>query len=139
YDRSGKEIIGEMHITADDMAQFNENEDVSTIKIAGNIQRIQSYEENIVLVDTQGPNNSMNSTHRDHTYRVIKNDSKPMVLYVLNGTNLSTDDDNTLLAAVAAQMRVGGKQSKDRFIFAVNKVDQFDPGKNEDVGRILEN
>ncbi|MEK4715734.1 dynamin family protein [Sporosarcina sp. FSL K6-5500] len=139
YDRFGNEIIGETQITDEDMQRFNENEEVSTIKITGNIPGIESYDMNLVLVDTPGPNNSMNSAHRDHTYRVIKNDSKPMVLYVLNGTNLSTDDDNTLLTAVADQMRVGGKQSKDRFIFAVNKVDQFDPDNGEDVGEILEN
>ncbi|PGR04079.1 dynamin family protein [Priestia megaterium] len=138
YDDEGNEITPEQPITSEDMAIYNQNENVSLIKVAGDIPNIRSHKMNLVLVDTPGPNNSMNSAHRDHTYRVIKNDSKPMVLYVLNGTQLHTDDDKALLTAVAAQMRAGGKQSKDRFIFAVNKVDNFDPEK-EDVRGVLEN
>ncbi|WEA45437.1 dynamin family protein [Priestia aryabhattai] len=139
YDKEENEIIPEQPITSEDIAVYNENENVSLIKMAGDIPNIHSHKMNLVLVDTPGPNNSMNSAHRDHTYRVIKNDSKPMVLYVLNGTQLHTDDDKALLTAVAEQMRVGGKQSKDRFIFAVNKVDNFDPEKGEDVGGVLKN
>jgi len=60
-----------------------------------------------------------------------------MVLYVLNATQLQTNDDYTLLGTVAEAMKVGGKQSKDRFIFAVNKIDQFDPDK-ESVQDALE-
>jgi GTPase SAR1 family protein len=139
YNRNDIEIIPEQFITAEHMAEFNENAEVSLIKMEGDIPNIYSHKMNLVLVDTPGPNNSMNQAHRDHTYRVIKNDSKPMILYVLNGTQLHTDDDDALLSTVAEQMRVGGKQSKDRFIFAVNKVDCFDPEKGENVGNILSN
>ena len=40
----------------------------------------------------------------------------------MEGT-FGTDDDNALLERVAESMSVGGKQSKDRFIFVVNKMD----------------
>lgn len=40
----------------------------------------------------------------------------------MEGT-FGSDDDNTLLERVAESMNVGGKQSKDRFIFVVNKMD----------------
>ena len=48
--------------------------------------------------------------------------SKSLVLYIMEGT-FGSDDDNALLKRVADSMSVGGKQSKDRFIFIVNKMD----------------
>lgn len=54
------------------MERFNNNEEVSDIEIKANIPNISSGKMNLVLVDTPGPNNSRNSAHRDHTYRVIK-------------------------------------------------------------------
>ncbi|MBL3849953.1 GTPase [Bacillus anthracis] len=119
------------------MERFNNNEEVSDIEIKANIPNISSGKMNLVLVDTPGPNNSRNSAHRDHTYRVIKNDTKPMVLYVLNATQLGIQDDNDLLNTVAEQMKSGGKQSKDRFIFAVNKIDEFDTEAGESVSKTI--
>ena len=40
----------------------------------------------------------------------------------MEGT-FGSDDDNALLQRIADSMKVGGKQSKDRFIFVVNKMD----------------
>ena len=60
-----------------------------------------------------------------------------MVLYVLNATQLGIQDDNDLLNTVAEQMKSGGKQSKDRFIFAVNKIDEFDTEAGESVSKTI--
>ncbi len=117
------------NLTLEDMEEMNANPDTAYIDIVGNIPNIDSTGIRLVLVDTPGPNNSRTEEHKNHTYRVIKEKTKPMVLYVLNATQLQTNDDYTLLATVAEAMKVGGKQSKDRFIFAVNKIDQFDPDK----------
>lgn len=119
------------------MKEFNENNEISYINVEGNIPNISSEDMKLVLIDTPGPNNSQDSSHEQFTFKVIKNQSsKPMVLYVFNGTQLSTNDDNALLEQVAQAMKVGGKQSKDRFIFAVNKIDQFDT-EEEDISSML--
>ncbi|MGG1639106.1 dynamin family protein [Paenibacillus sp. NRS-1760] len=127
FDKDGLEIEPFQPLDGERMKEFNKNEEVSHIEIEGSIPNISSRRMNLILVDTPGPNNSRNSAHKDHTYRVLKNESKPVVLYVLNSTQLHTNDDNNLLSIVAEQMKSGGKQSKDRFIFAVNKMDAFDP------------
>ena len=62
-----------------------------------------------------------------------------MILHILNATQLSTNDDNALLDAVGDAMNQGGKQSRDRFMFVVNKVDCFDPDKGESVEKALIN
>lgn len=122
-----------------DFDAFNDDAEIAMVEIEGNIPSISSGKMNLVLVDTPGPNNSMDGSHREHTLKVIKSDDKPMVLYVLNATQLRTDDDFALLRTVAEAMAVGGKQSKDRFIFAVNKADSFDPEKGENLGDAIEN
>lgn len=138
YDADGNELVAKDDVTIDDMRELNENKDICVIEVKGNIPAISTKKMNLVLVDTPGPNNAADRSHRDHTYRVIKDDNKPMVLYVLNATQLRTDDDYLLLHSVAEAMKVGGKQSKDRFIFALNKADEFDPEKGEDVRAVLE-
>lgn len=44
--------------------------------------------------------------------------------------SLAIDDDNSLLSEVAESMKTGGKQSRDRFIFVVNKLDEFKKGED---------
>jgi GTPase Era involved in 16S rRNA processing len=136
YDIDGMQVEPEQEVTLTEMKRFNDNEKVVHIELEGDIPSISSRKMNLVLVDTPGPNNSRNASHRDRTYRVIKNETKPMVLYILNTTQLAINDDNNLLTAVAEQMKIGDKQSKDRFIFAVNKIDELDPevdGSTEDT------
>ena len=124
------------NLTLENMNEMNNNPETAFIDIRGDISNIDSKGVKLVLVDTPGPNNSRTEEHKNHTYRVIKEKTKPMVLYVLNATQLQTNDDKELLTAVSDAMRVGGKQSKDRFLFAVNKVDLFDPDKESVEGAI---
>ena len=132
-------IIEEVkEVTSDTMTKFNEDPKVSYIDVEGDIPFVESHNIQLVLLDTPGPNNSRDEKHKEKTFSVIK-DSNPMVLYVLNATQLSTNDDNALLDAVAEAMNEGGKQSRDRFMFVVNKVDCFDPDKGESVENALKN
>lgn len=134
-----QKICSSQALTLSVMDEFNNNAEVAYIDIEGDIPFVSSKSVELVLLDTPGPNNSRTEEHKNHTYRIIKEKSKPMVLYVLNGTQLSTNDDSYLLSSVAEAMKVGGKQAKDRFIFAVNKMDTFDTEKNELIERVLEN
>lgn len=120
------------------MAELNDDERVTLIKMEGDIPFIFSKNVQLVLFDTPGPNNSRSQSHKDYAYEIIKEKSKPVVIYVLNATQLAVNDDNYLLGAVAQAMQVGGKQSKDRFMFLVNKIDEFDTENNDSVDDALE-
>lgn len=123
----------------EDLTEINLDTKISTVEIECNIPYIKTENMNLTLIDTPGPNNSQDESHKEHTYRVIKNDvSKPLILYVMNGTQLNTNDDNHLLGTISKVMKEGGKQSKDRFIFVINKFDQFDVDK-DDIDKIIEN
>lgn len=137
-DKEGNVIEQTVNADLNTLKKWNDSEAVSFVDLEGEIPSIHSETTQLVLVDTPGPNNSQNEEHRNQTHRVIKNSSKPIVLYVLNGHQLGTDDDKLLLNSVANAMKVGGKQSKDRFIFVVNKVDDFDV-EEDPIESVLEN
>ena len=117
------------NVTAQLLKEWNLAKDTFRIELEGNIKAIRETEQvRLVLTDTPGPNNSQNEEHRLITMRQINNTSRnPLILYLLNGTQLGVDDDKRLLKQIAETMSTGGKQSKDRFVFVVNKMDDFDP------------
>ncbi|MCI8891021.1 MAG: hypothetical protein HFH34_06715 [Eubacterium sp.] len=124
-------------LTYDIMNELNENASVSRISAEGNIPFLDSGSMALMLVDTPGPNNAQNTNHKNITYRAINNDSNNLILYVLNGTQLSTEDDASLLEYVAKQIQKGGKQVRDRFLFVINKMDGFDPDEENIAKAIL--
>ncbi|WP_373079057.1 dynamin family protein [Fusobacterium varium] len=125
YDKSENLIEHHSNLNLEIMDKLNRDSLVSKIKVTGDIPFVSAEDISLVLVDTPGPNNSRDPEHKVATYRMLSKSSKTVVLYVLNATQLAVDDDNTLLSYVAESMKVGGKQSKDRFLFVLNKVDEF--------------
>lgn len=130
YDKDGNLIESHDELTYSIMERLNSNPMVSKIRTEGNIPFVTSEDVALVLVDTPGPNNSRDPEHRAATYRMLSESSKTVVLYIMNATQLAVDDDNNLLSHVAESMKVGGKQSRDRFIFVVNKLDDFKKGED---------
>lgn len=136
YDQAGKLIAVHSELTLSIMESLNGDQTVSKICVDGNIPFVDSKDVSLVLVDTPGPNNSRDPEHRVATYRMLNESSKTLVLYILNATQLAVNDDNDLLEHVANSMSIGGKQSKDRFMFVVNKLDDFRSGEDSVSGAI---
>lgn len=130
YDASGNLIQTHPELSFEIMDSLNSNPEVSKIHVEGNIPFVTSEDVSLVLVDTPGPNNSRDPEHKAATYRMLSESSKTVVLYILNATQLAVNDDYNLLSHVADSMKVGGKQSRDRFIFVVNKLDDFKKGED---------
>lgn len=110
------------NLTYSIMKRLNSDETVSVIRLFGNIPFVSSADVSLVLIDTPGPDNAREPQHRKVQSELLGKSSKALVLYIMTG-EFGTDDDNALLSRVAESMSVGGKQSKDRFIFVVNKLD----------------
>ena len=130
YDSTGRLIEVYPDLTYGIMDRLNADSKVSKIRVEGNIPFVTADDVSLVLVDTPGPNNSRDPEHKAATYRMLSESSKTVVLYIMNATQLAVDDDNNLLKYVADSMKVGGKQSRDRFIFVVNKLDDFKKGED---------
>ena len=138
FDSNGKKIVDRKEAKLSDLEEYNEDEKVVEIKLEGPIPNISSEKMNLVITDTPGPNNSRNADHGEVTNRIINDENKGVVLYVINATQFGINDDYNLLSNIASVMKRGGKQSKDRFIFAINKCDEFDCEKKESIGNLLE-
>lgn len=136
YDGDNGMIQEVPELTLEIMGELNDDENVHRISAEGDIPFLDSKSTALMLVDTPGPNNAQNQAHKNTTYRAINSDSNNLILYVLNGTQLSTNDDAVLLHYVADQIKKGGKQVRDRFLFVINKMDQFNP-EEEDIGKAV--
>lgn len=130
FDKNNNLINSNPNLKLEDMERFNSDSSVSRIEINGDIPFVSSNDTSLVLVDTPGPNNSRDVEHQRMTMRNLNETSKTLILYVLNATQLGVNDDSNLLEIVADSMKVGGKQSKDRYIFVVNKLDNFRKGED---------
>ncbi|OOM06426.1 dynamin family protein [Clostridium saccharobutylicum] len=137
YDENNVVLQDISELTYEIMGELNEDENVHKISAEGNIPFLDSRTTALMLVDTPGPNNAQNQAHKNTTYRAINSDSNNLILYVLNGTQLSTNDDASLLTYVADQIKKGGKQVRDRFLFVINKMDGFNP-EEEDIGKAVQ-
>lgn len=81
--------------------------------------------DSFVLIDTPGPNNSRNQSHRQIQNEFLACSSKELVLYVMTG-EFGTKDEADLLEEIAKSMQSASndKSALNRFIFLVNKVDE---------------
>lgn len=122
YNKDNRMIESHEELTYSTMERLNADENVSVIKVNGDIPFVSAEDMSLVLIDTPGPNNSRDPEHKKVQSEFLSKSSKSLVLYIMEGT-FGSDDDNALLQRVADSMKVGGKQSKDRFIFVVNKMD----------------
>ncbi|HHD2737331.1 dynamin family protein [Clostridium perfringens] len=122
YSKDNQLIETHKELNYETMERLNSDNNVSLIKVNGDIPFVTSEDVSLVLVDTPGPNNSRDPEHKKVQSEFLSKSSKSLVLYIMEGT-FGSDDDNALLKRVADSMTVGGKQSKDRFIFVINKMD----------------
>ncbi|HGO6127023.1 TPA: dynamin family protein [Burkholderia cepacia] len=126
-----------------DIQRWNVQDDTYRIDIEGDIKGIRErVDVRLKLTDTPGPNNSQDEDHQRTTMSYIQDSKRnPLILYVLNAQQIGINDDRHLLRLVAEAMAKGGKQSKDRFIFVINKMDVFDPEREHIpsvLGRVTE-
>ncbi|HRA72795.1 MAG TPA: dynamin family protein, partial [Flavobacterium sp.] len=132
-----KKNIDEAYIK--DFNDKGNNEDIE-IFIEGDIKNINSSDLKLVLVDTPGPNNSQNSRHQEVTLNYIKDkNNNPLILYILNATQLRTNDDKTVLKEISEFIKQNGSKAKERIIFMLNKIDQLDSEKeSETLEKVIE-
>lgn len=136
YNHENKQIQDIPELTYEIMDELNSDENIHKISAKGDIPFLDSSSTALMLVDTPGPNNSQNQAHKNTTFTTINNSSNSLILYVLNGSQLKTNDDASLLEYVSEQIKKGGKQVRDRFLFVINKMDGFNP-EEEDIEKAI--
>lgn len=132
FDSQGNELGHYSVLDYRTMSVLNDNPEVREIHVSGDIPFVTSDEASLVLVDTPGPNNALNGNHKLVTNTALSQSSKSLVLFVMDGTSLNNDDQNYHLKRIAKSMSVGGKQSRERFMFVINKLDGYEE-EDDDV------
>lgn len=136
YDASKKVVYSRAPINSEMIRAYNADESVQEIVIEGSIPSIPSNKIRLCLIDTPGPNNSRNENHERLTRSIIKR-TNSVILYVMNATQIGINDDHQLLYDISNEMKRAGKQSRDRFIFVINKCDALDEEKGETIDKLL--
>ena len=139
YSKNKQEIYTtyQKEINYEIMKEWNENENISTIQIEGDIPFVKANEITLVITDTPGPNNSNDESHKQTLLDMLdSNKYKPLILYVMNATQLGITDDNDLLNNVIAKLQNADKQTRDSFLFVINKVDNF--GRDDNLEKTIE-
>lgn len=141
-DKENKQLERINNININELKKMNKDEKVYKIEMFGDVPNISSEDMNLVIYDTPGPNNSQNNNHREHAFKMIESDEKPLILYVINATQLSTNDDklflDEIIKKIAEQSNNPDKQSRDRFLFVVNKADSWDTAVDGDIEFLIE-
>lgn len=120
------------------LQKFNENIEIQSIEVNYNILHIDNTENiNVVLMDTPGPNNSMDSSHENITKDILEKCQPDIILYLLNSTQLSTNDDLKLLKLLKNTILSADKNTE--LVFVANKIDCFDPEKGESINCVINN
>lgn len=146
-DKYGNNVVENQKATKDLISELNYRKDpkdpegkealIHLVKLEGPIPGLPSDVLSTVFVDTPGGNNSQNSEHEAMMDEAINDENKSLILYVFNGAQLGTNDSNIILRKIANAMKnsTNGKQSRDRFLFVANRMDEYDTEKEkyEDV------
>ncbi len=137
--RATKEVISELNYMKDPDDPEGKDALIHLIQIEGPVPNLPSNVLNTVFVDTPGGNNSQNDEHEAMMDEAIGDENKSLILYVFNGAQLGTNDSNIILQKIANAMQnsTNGKQSRDRFLFVANRMDEFDVSK-EPYGDVIQ-
>lgn len=144
YDKKYNVIEDIPNLTSEHIKHFNNDTSVGVIEVEGNIPFVNADDMSLVLIDTPGTNNAQDRSHKETTYTLLDESSKTLILFVLDADKFGTEDDKQLLSDIAKSMKTGGKQSRDRFIFVINRVDTLKDSKDpldefiEDAQRFIE-
>lgn len=105
------------------MEKVNSDENVKNVLVKMNLPSIHNTSKPLVLIDTPGVNNSEDIRHAERTKDILNQMEKGIIIYLLNATQLATNDDALLLKMVSDHIK---KQPRLDICFILNKIDMLD-------------
>ena len=125
YNKAGEDGLSyefdydlELNATQEILMQDNEDNNTLEIVVGTRFRSLNEINNRICFIDTPGVNSSQNKEHRELTNEFISDKNCELLLYLLNGENIGTDDDIRHLKYV--KERYNGE-----ILFVVNKLDRF--------------
>lgn len=126
-----KSPIKEKEIIKKHMDFINEKKEINRVELLSNFKKIK----NISFIDTPGTNNSLDSSHMKTTIITVKCSEYDNIVYILNATQLGTNDDRELINWVKKFTNI----SLNKFIFVINKIDELDIEQDDSLDDIYDN
>lgn len=126
-----KKPVQQSNLIMDQLEKWNQDSRIEEIKIEGPI--ITNKNKSFAVIDTPGPNNSMNKSHEKAMKDALSSSSCNSIIYVLNATQLGVDDDRKLLHFVKEYAEL-----KD-IIFVINKADMVEDTEKENLSLLAKN
>ncbi|WP_240269526.1 dynamin family protein [Paenibacillus timonensis] len=87
-----------------------------------------------VFIDTPGTNYSQDPTHSQITYSFLEKREFDSIVYLINATQISTEDDIRLRKKIIEIWKEGGKS----IIFLLNRIDEFDLEGDDNVAQSVD-
>lgn len=127
-EKATKKLISELNYKKDPKDPEGKEALIRLVQLEGPVPNLPSEVLSTVFVDTPGGNNSQNDEHEEMMNEAINDENKSLILYVFNGAQLGTNDSNIILKRISNAMKnsSNGKQSRDRFLFVANRMDEYD-------------
>lgn len=119
----------ELDASLDILMNDNENNVSNDIYVGTKFRTVGDVDFPVCFVDTPGVNSSQDKNHKDISEKDIIETEYEMLMYVMNGENIGTEDDHRHLEFVA-------ENYKGKIIFVVNKLDRY--RKEDSVSGTLE-
>ena len=88
------------------------------INVVTKFRTVNAYENPFCLIDTPGVNSAQDIEHKKISQNAIKNLDYDVLLVLLNGENIGTDDEKRHLEFIL-------NNHKGKCIFLINKLDRF--------------
>lgn len=112
----------------DVLTTWNSDANVRHVRIRGSLPGVKVDDYRLQFVDTPGPDSAVHKEDRITIDRFLSDNSLPMVCYIVDRINSSEEE---YLARLKEHMSRFGKQSQDRFIFVVSRMDQIQISKGD--------
>ena len=96
----------------------NASNNSSEIVVGTHFRVLNDTSKRIWLIDTPGVNSSQDKLHKHITEQYIKENTADMLIYLLNGENIGSEDDHNHLQFILDNY-------SGKIVFVVNKLDKF--------------
>lgn len=108
----------ELNASLDVLMEDNEDNNSLEIMVGTRFRSLKEIKNKVCFIDTPGVNSSQNKGHRAMTNDVISDENCDLLIFLLNGENIGTDDD-------VKHIRYVVEKYHGEIIFLINKLDEF--------------
>ena len=118
----GSTVVIEDNI-AEELRKINRDEKIKEVLISGEIRSVRNTQKALLIIDTPGPNNSRDDSHKARMEKIMGKLKGGLILYIINATQMGIKDDACLIDDLKEFLE---RKREFKVLFIINKVDALD-------------